>query len=236
MEGHIVGYTASSGIYRVYTKDKKIITTKEPRHRESSGDLSTIEVPIDPNEDIESQGEANENSSRIHEDDIGCQGETGESTARVPGDGGTIKTLESPLGSEQGDENVLPPAEQPCRSTRIRRPPRRYSQEDTEHAYIVSASTPTVKKALAGPDSEAWMAAMEAEKMQRKKYGVYEELDCLPVGRQIVDTKWVLKEKYDRFEKLEKRKVRLIARRFTQISGFQRRSNHINQRYHYIQQ
>jgi hypothetical protein len=74
MEGHIVGYTASSGIYRVYTKDKKIITTKEPRHRESSEDLSTIEAPMDPNEDIESQGEANENSSGIPEDDIGGPG------------------------------------------------------------------------------------------------------------------------------------------------------------------
>jgi len=45
---------------------------------------------------------------------------------------------------------------------------------------------------------------MEEEKMQLKKYGVYEELDCLPAGRQTIDTKWVLKEKYDQLEKLEK--------------------------------
>jgi hypothetical protein len=60
---------------------------------------------------------------------------------------------------------------------------------------------------------------MEGEKGQLKKYGVYEELDQLPPGKQTVDTKWVLREKFDQAGKLQKRKVRLTARGFTQVYG-----------------
>jgi len=48
MEGHIVGYTASSGIYRVYTKEKQVTTTKEPRHRSLEGSYEpALSVPLD---------------------------------------------------------------------------------------------------------------------------------------------------------------------------------------------
>jgi len=60
---------------------------------------------------------------------------------------------------------------------------------------------------------------MDQEEAQLKKYGVYEELDTLPPGKQAVDAKWVLREKYDEAGKLEKRKARLTARGFTQIHG-----------------
>jgi len=60
---------------------------------------------------------------------------------------------------------------------------------------------------------------MEEEKEQLKKYGVYEELDQLPHGKQTVDTKWVLWEKFDQAGKLQKRKARLTARGFTQVYG-----------------
>ena len=58
---------------------------------------------------------------------------------------------------------------------------------------------------------------MEEEKEQLKKYGVYEELDQLPHGKQTVNTKWVLREKFDQAGKLQKRKARLTARGFTQV-------------------
>jgi len=77
----------------------------------------------------------------------------------------------------------------------------------------------SVNDALAGPDSKVWAVAMEEEKEQLKKYGVYEELDQLPHGKQTVDTKWVLREKFDQAGKLQKRKARLTARGFTQVYG-----------------
>jgi len=123
MEGHIIGYAASFRIYHVYTKDKKIITTKEPHHRESNGDLSTIEVLIDTNDDIKSHGEANENTIGIPEEDIGSQRETNENTTHIPENRETIKSIESPLESKQKNDNVTPSAEQPRQSTRIWKPP-----------------------------------------------------------------------------------------------------------------
>jgi hypothetical protein len=96
--------------------------------------------------------------------------------------------------------------------------PERYRQ-DGERAYVTLTTSPSVKDALAGPDRTSWMAAMEQKKEQLKKYGVYEELDKLPSGKQTVDTKWVLREKFDQAGQLEKRKARLTARGFTQIHG-----------------
>ena len=119
---------------------------------------------------------------------------------------------------EAKDDAVIPQPPGPLRrSARERRVPERYRQEGSERAYLASATTPSIKDALAGPDSAAWMAAMEQEKAQLKKYGVYEELDTLPPGKKTVDTKWVLREKYDQARRLGKRKARPTARGFTQI-------------------
>jgi len=125
-----------------------------------------------------------------------------------------------PKATEQMEAIVsdTPAPAPPRRSTRGKRMPERYRQ-DGERAYVVMTTSPSVKDALAGPDSAAWTAAMEKEKEQLKKYGVYEELDNLPSGKKTVDTKWVLREKFDQTGKLEKRKARLTARGFTQIYG-----------------
>jgi hypothetical protein len=60
-EGHIIGYTTSSGIYRVYTKEKRVTTTKEPRHRSPEEHCEpAIHVPLDIDPAI-SQGETDIN-------------------------------------------------------------------------------------------------------------------------------------------------------------------------------
>jgi len=197
MEGHIVGYTASSGIYRVYTKEKRVTTTKEPCHRSLEGSYElALSVPLDIDPAL------------IH-------GITDNDTIPPNSNEGQRPTESTPLQNQEEPLDISsPPAEPLRRSERTRRLPERYRQDGSEQAYTIS-----VNDALAGSDSKAWAVAMEEEKKQLKKYGVYEELDQLPYGKQTVDTKWVLREKFDQAGKLQKRKARLTARGFTQVYG-----------------
>jgi len=58
IEGQIVGYTGSSGIHRVFTKERKITTPKEPHPRETSEpNTSGIDIPVDTEEDGEEKDE-----------------------------------------------------------------------------------------------------------------------------------------------------------------------------------
>jgi hypothetical protein len=189
-EAHIVGYTASSGIYRVYTKERRVTTTKEPRHRSADNYPTTnptLCTPTGIEEGRESQGETAIKVGSEVEAEPEATNEVEEVVPNTP-------ALVAPLR----------------RSTRERRMPEKFRQ-DGERAYVTLTTSPSVKDALAGPDRTAWMAAMEQEKQQLKKYGVYEELDKLPSGKQTVDTKWVLREKFDQAGQLEKRKARLTA-------------------------
>jgi len=199
MEGHIVGYTASSGIYRVYTKEKRVTTTNEPRHRSLEGSYEpALSVPFDIDPAL-------------------IQGITDNDTIPPNSDEGQRPTESTPLQNQEEPLDISSPQAEPLRwSGRTRRLPERYRHDGSEQAYTIS-----VNDALAGPDSKACVVAMEEEKEQLKKYGVYEELDKLPHGKQTVDTKWVLREKFDQAGKLQKRKARLTARGFTQVYGLQ---------------
>jgi len=44
VEGYIIGYTSSSGIYHVYSKDKRVTTTKEPRYRSLNSQFNPIDM------------------------------------------------------------------------------------------------------------------------------------------------------------------------------------------------
>ena len=205
IEGHIVRYTGSSGIYRVYTRERKITITKEPRHRETSalGPATGITIPAlgDPEVEVptadtpRNEGEPESNRSK--------DSNNGEDIVTDP---------------ESKSQSVVQQRSGLRRSGRHRRSPDWYGGEGAERAYLAS-TTPSITEALSGPDSVAWTVAMEDEKAQLQKYGVYEELDELPAGKQTIDTKWVLREKYDHTGKLEKRKAQLTARGFTQIQG-----------------
>jgi hypothetical protein len=82
--------------------------------------------------------------------------------------------------------------------------PERY-RRDGGRAYVVSTTSPSVTAALAGPDGADSVAAIEQEKGRLKTYGVYEELDRLPPGKQTVNTKWVHRGKFDHVRNLGKR-------------------------------
>jgi hypothetical protein len=140
-----------------------VTTTKEPRHRSADTYPTaspTLCTPVGMEESQESQG-------------------------------GTKINVGSGVEATNEAEEVVPntpaPVARPRRSTRERRMPERY-RRDGGRAYVVSTTSPSVTAALAGPDGAASVAAIEQEKGRLKKYGVYEELDRLPPGKQTVNT------------------------------------------------
>eukprot|EP00253_Pinus_taeda_P010367 PITA_10367 len=81
------------------------------------------------------------------------------------------------------------------RSTRIKRPPRRYDYYVTSVAFTASDDEPLCyQDAIEGSKSDKWKAAMKDEMMALSKNGTWDLVE-LPKGRKIVGCKWVFKLK-----------------------------------------
>jgi len=48
---------------------------------------------------------------------------------------------------------------------------------------------------LERPQSPKWEAARDQELQQLEEYRVYEEVEHVPEGKQVVDPKWIFKQK-----------------------------------------
>ena len=73
----------------------------------------------------------------------------------------------------------------------------------------------TYKQAMRLPDVAKWVAACGAEVASLIENGVYEVVDR-PFGKPVITSKWVFKKKRGLSGKVEKYKVRLVARGFMQ--------------------
>jgi hypothetical protein len=96
------------------------------------------------------------------------------------------------------------------KSTRVSPKPQRFDE-----SFQLELDKPTEEQALAGKDQEKWIEAMEKEREQVRKYGVYEKLKKLPPGEGVIDTKWVLAIKRNN-RIIDKYQARKVARGFTQ--------------------
>ena len=67
------------------------------------------------------------------------------------------------------------------------------------------------------PDANDWTAAMDAENENMHRTNVFKEVPC-PSDKNIVTPPWVFRRKFEN-GMLIKHKARLVARRFTQVSG-----------------
>src|SRR4051812_39447342 len=78
-----------------------------------------------------------------------------------------------------------------------------------------------LKEVLASPNREAWIASLlrELRSMQRHQVWRKATKKDLAVASNIVDSKLVLKHKYDVNGKLALLKTRLVARGFSQVEG-----------------
>ena len=96
------------------------------------------------------------------------------------------------------------------------------SAEATYYAFmwtdIAGEDPKSIDEVRRSPEWPKWEKAVEAELTQLRNMGMWELTDPLP-NRVPITNKWVFVKKFSKDGKLQKYKVRLVARGFTQRLG-----------------
>jgi len=77
----------------------------------------------------------------------------------------------------------------------------------------------TVQEAKSSIYWTYWLAAIHEELESLEVKGVYNEVDQLPPGQKVVESKWVLHIKQDHEGLISRLKAHLVVKGFTQIPG-----------------
>eukprot|EP00253_Pinus_taeda_P008927 PITA_08927 len=105
------------------------------------------------------------------------------------------------------------------RSTRIKRPLRRYDDYVTSVAFTANDNEPVCyQETIEGSKSDKWKAAMKDEMMALSKNDTWDLVE-LPKGRKTVGCKWVFKLKRGVNDTEDRYKARLVAKGFSQKAG-----------------
>ena len=105
------------------------------------------------------------------------------------------------------------------RSTRIKRPPRRYDDYVTSVALTVNDDEPLCyQEAVEGSKSEKWKEAMKEKMMALDKNDTWDLVE-LPKDRKTVGCKWVYKLKRGDDGTKDRYKARLVTKVFSQKAG-----------------
>eukprot|EP00253_Pinus_taeda_P023095 PITA_23095 len=105
------------------------------------------------------------------------------------------------------------------RSTRIKRPLRRYGDYVTSVAFTANENEPLCyQEAIEGLKSDKWKAAMKDEMMALNKNSTWDLVE-LPKGRKTVGCKWVFKLERGVNDTEDRYKAQLVAKGFSQKAG-----------------
>ena len=77
----------------------------------------------------------------------------------------------------------------------------------------------TFREAMNSPDADLWTAAIDKELKSLREMGTFEVVDELPSGRKPIGAKLVFRIKCNADGSIERYKVRLVAKGFSQIPG-----------------
>ena len=122
-------------------------------------------------------------------------------------------------GSQVQDVTIATPVRRSTRERRSAIPPDYLVYIGEQDYDIGSVADPiTYAEAVSCPQSELWLDAMRDEIQSMRHNGVWELVE-LPEGHRPIGCKWVYKTKRDPNGKIEKFKVRLVAKGFTQREG-----------------
>eukprot|EP00253_Pinus_taeda_P028922 PITA_28922 len=221
-----VGYGVGTKGYRLWDPTtRKIIINRDVKFNESSlvqldvdsrlkqddvSDLQHIQfdsISNDSHDDHSSDTSHEQVSESEHEQGSGLDHEQVSDTDRqeVPTDGS------QPI--EEAPETSL------RRSTRIKRPPRRYDDYVTSVAFTANDDEPLCyQEAIEGSKSDKWKAAMKDEMMALSKNGTWDLVE-LTKGRKTVGCKWVFKLKRGVNDTEDRYKAQLVAKGFSQKAG-----------------
>eukprot|EP00253_Pinus_taeda_P022622 PITA_22622 len=136
------------------------------------------------------------------------------------GEKGVEDTRESIEASEP--VQVSEPVQQPVtlrRSTRERKTPKRYEDSASSFALITEDGEPSCyQEAVDDTDSEKWKMAMGEEMDSLAKNNTWDLVE-ITEGRSVFGCKWVFKLKRKVNGSIERYKVRLVAKGYSQVEG-----------------
>lgn len=239
--GIFVGYSESKRQYRIFDPKNRKITFESSVKFDENKQGSELYGSMIAKQDkyaLMPDGE-------LEEEELGEETRTTPSTPQIaplPGSStssspaGESVQFYSPQGSsEQPLEQQTPtPAENVTlrRSGRTRKPPKRYEDtaygDEAEHAYKVDYQLPpgdvppkplTYEEAIHGPYGRLWKLAFEEQIGEIFANDLAELVLEPPPDINIVDVKWVMRIKYLPNSQVDKFKVRLVAKGFTQQEG-----------------
>ena len=128
-----------------------------------------------------------------------------------------INPITSPFSSEgaRSGSSRTPEGARPSRPQRERKPVERYG-----FAKVAFEPT-TYEEAMASPDKDKWIEAINEEIfaiMDNKTWDEYDRSE-LPAGRKAIGSRWVFKVKLNADGSVERFKARLVCKGYSQISG-----------------
>jgi hypothetical protein len=129
---------------------------------------------------------------------------------------------EIPSRFESSEEEEEPPTQLFWRSTRHRKPPKRYSLDDCRYIFYLNTNIDEprfVEEALGMNDVESWKIAMDEEMESLKNNCTWDLVPFLEVWKTI-GCKWVFNKKTSSNGGIEKYKASLVAKIYSQVEGF----------------
>ena len=104
------------------------------------------------------------------------------------------------------------------RSTRTRSAPEWYGNPVLEIMLLDNGEPSNYEEAMAGPDSNKWLEAMQSEIGSMYENKVWTLVD-LPDDRRAIENKWIFKKKTDADGNVTIYKARLVAKGYRQVQG-----------------
>jgi Reverse transcriptase (RNA-dependent DNA polymerase) len=93
-----------------------------------------------------------------------------------------------------------------------------FQNHNASRSFDLSKEPSSYKEAMARPDADAWIAAMEREKRSLEEMGAFEEVE-LPSGERTIGLKWVLAYKMNSEGKKIAEKACVVAQGYNQRPG-----------------
>ena len=104
------------------------------------------------------------------------------------------------------------------RSTRTRSAPEWYGNPVLEIMLLDNGEPSNYEEAMAGPDSNKWLEAMQSEIGSMYENKVWTLTD-LPDDRRAIENKWIFKKKTDAVVMLVSTKIDLLQKVFDKFKG-----------------
>ena len=104
------------------------------------------------------------------------------------------------------------------RSTRTCSTPEWYGNPILEIMLLDNGEPSSYEEAMAGPDSNKWLEAMQSEIGSMYENKVWTLTD-LPDDRRSIENKWIFKKKTDADGNITIYKARLVAKGYRQVKG-----------------